>query len=655
VRYSRPAVRRFPIFLALLAGCPAAQVKDDAGKRRPTAQAFSEPSAVTTVVPISGGVFVGTSVGLDRWDDAGRRTRLGQADGIPGLAVKALALDRGQRVWYATDGGVGAYDADTQKSYPIPTSKDHAAVLASVTALAADPGGGVWLGTPTGLYHTTAKGEWVNTALKEEVTALHPAAGGTLWAGTHDGAVERNQAGVFTRYRQKAGLGIRQVSFIAEGPDGAPVVIGKDDAGQTRIAVFTDGAFSTFHLSNDFPITAATGRSGALALTSPGRLLILYTGVSPIVGLQRDGVHLVPVVGKTKKPPYNVGVFEAPLPSDVTAAATTAQRLYVGTRTLGTARFGFDQIRNAPTWLRPGELAAGAIGLFVACRAKAECYVATGGQTAWRYDGNAFAPLTIGGKGNVVLAFVRSPEGQVLALYRQPRERMLHVSRLDDGKFIPVAELKVETPSGATALSFAKFAPDKLLWLGLRYYDEENDPRPYGVAIVDLSLNAVSYHRESADDSKKTGVLPVPNDVVDVAFLEGESWFASGSGAVRLKGNQVKVWSEADDLKSEILRGLVATEGGAVYTASSAGVGEYDGQKWTYPQALAIPTNCIARSEDGRLWLGTDRGLVAYDGKTTDKIDRRAGLLDERVLDVAVDQFSRVWVRTAEGLAVVSD
>jgi hypothetical protein len=229
------------------------------------------------------------------------------------------------------------------------------------------------------------------------------------------------------------------------------------------------------------------------------------------------------------------------------------------------------------------------------------------------------------------------------------------VSRLDDGKFIPVAELKFETPSGATALSFAKFAPDKLLWLGLRYYDEENDPRPYGVAIVDLSLNAVSYHRESADDSKKTGVLPVPNDVVDVAFLEGESWFASGSGAVRLKGNQVKVWSEADDLKSEILRGLVATEGGAVYTASSAGVGEYDGQKWTYPQALAIPTNCIARSEDGRLWLGTDRGLVAYDGKTTDKIDRRAGLLDERVLDVAVDQFSRVWVRTAEGLAVVSD
>jgi hypothetical protein len=639
-----------------LTACPAA-VKDEPAKRGPTAQAFSEPSAVTAMAPIPGGVLIGTSVGLDRWDDAGQRTRLGTTDGIPGLAVKALALDRGQKVWFATDGGVGYYDADAQKSYPLPPSKDHAAVLASVTALAADPGGaGVWIGAPTGLYHANPKGDWVTTALQEEVTALYAAGNGVLWAGTHDGAIDRNAAGVFTRYRQKAGLDIRDVSFIAEGPDGAPVVVGKDEGGQSRIAVFAEGAFTTYKLSTEMPITAAASRAGALVLTSPGRLLILYNGAtSPIPGLQRDGVHLVPIVGKVKRPPYNVGAFEAPLPQNVTVAVATQQRLYVGTRTLGTARFAIDRIGgSAPTWLRPGELVAGALSLFVACRGMNECYVATGGTTAWRYDGKAFAPLAIGGKGNVVLAFVRSPEGPVLALYRQPRERMLHIARLDEGKFAPVAAVKVETPSGATALSFAKFAPDKLLWLGLRYFDEENDPRPYGVAIVDLNLNAVTYHRESVTDSKKTGVLPVPNDVVDVAFLDEETWFASGSGAVRLKGDDVKVWSEADDLKSEILRGLVATEGGAVYTASSAGVGEYDGQKWRYPAQLGMAVNCIARASDGRLWLGTDRGLIAYDGKNVEKIDRHAGLLDERVLDIVVDQLGRVWVRTAEGLAVVS-
>lgn len=598
---------------------------------------------------------MGTSVGLDRWDDAGHRTRLGQADGIPGLAVKALSVDRGHQVWFATDAGVGHYDAEAQKGYPLPSPKDHAAVLASVTSLAAEPsGGGVWLGAPSGLFHASPKGDWVTTQLQEEVTALYAAPNGVLWAGTHDGAVERNAAGVFTRYRAQAGLDIRDVSAVTEGPDGAPVVVGKDARGQPRIAVFADGGFTTYKLSTEMPIAAAASRNGALVLTSPGRLLILYEGTSPIVGLQRNGVHLIPVVGKAKRPPYNVGVFDAPLPDNVTVAAATAQRLYVGTRTLGTARFGFDRIRSAPTWMRPGELIAAATSLFVACRGASECYVATGGTTAWRYDGRAFAPLAIGGKGNVVLAFVRSPEGNVMALYRQPRERMLHVARLDDGKFTPVAALKVETPSGATALSFARFAPDKLLWLGLRYYDEENDARPYGVAIVDLALNAVTYHRESGADSRKTGVLPVPNDVVDVAFLDEETWFASGSGAVRLKGVNVKVWSEADELKSEILRGIVATEGGAVYTASSAGVGEYDGQKWRYPPPMAMPVNCIARASDGRLWLGTDRGLVAYDGKNVEKIDRHAGLLDERVIDVVVDQFGRVWVRTAEGLAVIT-
>lgn len=648
-------MRRFLFaFALLLVGCPA-PVKMDAKVRAPTAQAFSEPSAVTAMAPVTGGVLIGTSVGLDRWDDAGHRTRLGQADGIPGLTVKALSHDRGPKIWFATDAGVGAYDAEAQKSYAVPVAKEHVAALASVTALAADPGGsGVWLGASTGLYRAGLKGEWATTALQEEVTVLYAAANGTLWAGTHDGVVDRNAAGVFTRWRQKAGLDIRDVAWIGEGPDGAPVVVGKDEGGRPRVAVFSDGAFTTFKLSTDLPITAAAARAGAVILTAPDRVLVLFSGANPVAGAQSADIRLVPVAGKAKRAPYGVGAFDAPLPRNVTVAAATPQRLYVGTRTLGTARYGFDRIRTEPTWLRPGELVGGALALFVACRGLNECYVATGGQTAWRYDGTAFAPLVIGGKGNVVLAFVRSPEGQVLALYRQPRERMLHVARLDDGKFTPVAALKVETPSGATALSFAKFAPDRLLWLGLRYYDEENDARPYGVAIVDLALNAVTYHRESRDDSKKTGVLPVPNDVVDVAFLDEESWFASGSGAVRLKGVEVKVWSEADDLKSEILRGIVATEGGAVYTASSAGVGEYDGQKWRYPAQLSMPVNCLARGSDGRLWLGTDHGLLAYDGKTVEKIDRGTGLLDERVLDVAVDQLGRVWVRTAEGLAVVA-
>src|SRR5262249_57791867 len=135
--------------------------------------------------------------------------------------------------------------------------------------------------------------------------------------------------------------------------------------------------------------------------------------------------------------------------------------------------------------------------------------------------------------------------------------------------------------SGASVLGSARFAADGLLWLGLQYLDDEGDPRPYGVALVDPALNAVSYHHEGKN-ARRSGVLPIPNDVVGVAFMEDEVWLASASGAARLKGGQVKLWTEADELRSEILHGVVTTEGGLVYVASSSGAGQCDGTRTRY-------------------------------------------------------------------------
>ena len=115
----------------------------------------------------------------------------------------------------------------------------------------------------------------------------------------------------------------------------------------------------------------------------------------------------------------------------------------------------------------------------------------------------------------------------------------------------------------------------------------------------------------------------------------------------------VPVWSEADDLRSELLHGVVATEGGVIYVASASGVGEFDGTRWSYPQKLALKTNAIARGPDGRLWMGTPRGLVVFDGKSTVRYDRRSGLLDETIENIAVDDQGRVWARSDVGLTVL--
>ena len=150
-------------------------------------------------------------------------------------------------------------------------------------------------------------------------------------------------------------------------------------------------------------------------------------------------------------------------------------------------------------------------------------------------------------------------------------------------------------------------------------------------------------------------MLPIPNDVADVAFLaDDEIWLATGAGATVMRGNKVRVYTESDGLESEILHGIAATEGGMVFVASRGGVGRFDGEQWSFPSVLRVRARAMARGSDGRLWMGTDRGVVAYDGQRTELVNRRRGLIDDDVENIAVDGYGRVWARTATALHILT-
>lgn len=652
------------LVVALATGCPhEGTTPKQRPPRGPRVQAFTESAAVTAIVAVEGGyVVTGTSRGLDRFEvRSGATVHLGNADGLPGDGVLALAVDaRDGRVWVAASKGLARYEPAKHELTATAATGAPIGAAAGIKALAADPAGGLWVGVGSGLYHVDDGGAWKAAGFTRPVRALHATADGTVWIGTSTGLVERHADGSYQEYGADEGCAFTLVDAVLAAPDGSLVVIGSDGDGQARIAFQIDGEFSTFRPSPDEQFVGATRRMDELILATPERLYALARPRRGARVLRRDGLHLVAVTGPSRRSPYIIRPLDAIAPEITAVAASSLGDLFIGTRTVGTAHV--QSGKRKPRWLRRRDLMAGALDFSVACASVRECFVATGASRAWRFDGNGFAPVTVSGDADVtVLAVVRSPEGAVLALHRTALERRLHVSRLvAGGGFVPVAALAVETPGGMTSLTFARFSPDGTLWLGLQYLDEENEPRAYGVAIVDLALGEVTYHHQRAgNDSKKTGILPIPNDVADAAFLpdaagETEVWFATQSGAARLRGEKVVIYTEAEGLESEILHGIVATGGGLVFVASSSGIGEFDGQRWTWPRVLSLTAHALALGPDGRLWLGTDRGLVAYDGRRLQRIDARAGLLAGSLDDVVVDHLGRVWARNSQGFAIVT-
>lgn len=74
----------------------------------------------------------------------------------------------------------------------------------------------------------------------------------------------------------------------------------------------------------------------------------------------------------------------------------------------------------------------------------------------------------------------------------------------------------------------------------------------------------------------------------------------------------------------------------------------------TWSQEQGLPQNsvrAIAQTPDGYLWLGTEEGLVRFDGVRFEVFNRAntATLPSSRVIDLRVDGHGQLWVATSEG------
>lgn len=80
----------------------------------------------------------------------------------------------------------------------------------------------------------------------------------------------------------------------------------------------------------------------------------------------------------------------------------------------------------------------------------------------------------------------------------------------------------------------------------------------------------------------------------------------------------------------------------------------YTGWLFTGPEAVASDYTSFCQDSDGFLWIGTDRGLLRFEGNNYDTYtsdpEVEGSISDNRVLELMCDTKGRVWVATANGL-----
>jgi len=340
------------------------------------------------------------------------------------------------------------------------------------------------------------------------------------------------------------------------------------------------------------------------------------------------------------------------VPPGAVSLASVDDQLLIGTRDLGTARYR-DGDQRPRDWLRRRQMFLDATTLSVACSKATDCWIATGTRQAWHWTDDRFVP---GGPDQVVLAVVRDPSGPIYALHRAAGETSIGLSRIDSTGWTALPKVALVTAGTAPEISFARFAASGSLWVGLRYRDGA-ETHSYGIAIIDPVTGKVAYHRTQPTDppgDKKPKMLPIPIGVVDGDLRGDTAWFATHEGVARLANNKVEVWTEADGLRSEIARAVTIAADGTVIVATAAGAGRWDGKAWDFPPALSFAINDVVATRNGQVWMATERGIAAWDGNKVRRVDIRRGLAENTIIDVAADQFDRIWARGPGSLTLIS-
>jgi len=126
-----------------------------------------------------------------------------------------------------------------------------------------------------------------------------------------------------------------------------------------------------------------------------------------------------------------------------------------------------------------------------------------------------------------------------------------------------------------------------------------------------------------------------------------------GGGVLRFDG---KTWLHYTPPEAyELLYGIGQTADGVLYFGGVFGLRRFDGRIWasvTEPEELSAVIDEVYATPKGDLWVGTRTyGAFHYDGKSWTHYDVQDGLADNRILSILQISDGSVWVGTDRGIS----
>ena len=122
-----------------------------------------------------------------------------------------------------------------------------------------------------------------------------------------------------------------------------------------------------------------------------------------------------------------------------------------------------------------------------------------------------------------------------------------------------------------------------------------------------------------------------------------------------------QAWGMENGLPQNTVQALAQTKDGFIWLGTEVGLVRFDGnsfQVFDKNTSPALPGNdirCLLAARDGSLWIGTSEGLARWKDGTVTAFTTKDGLPQAEILHLAEDGQGRVRVGTSQGLAYFED